>query len=45
MLLADYHENARIVINKAAVSCIFNKGGAEENDVVKLPPAGASKLI
>ena len=45
MLQADNHEDARVFIPEAVVSCIFNKGGAEENDVVKLPPEGATQLI
>ena len=42
MLHADNHKDARILIHEAVVSFILNKGGAEENDVVKLPPEGAS---
>ena len=32
-------------MHEAVISFILNKGGAEENNVVKLPPEGASQLV
>ena len=45
MLLADNHKDVWVFVYEEVISCILNKGGAEENDVVKLPPEGASKLV
>ena len=45
MLHADNLKDARVFVHEAVVSGILNKGGAEENDVVKLPPEEASQLV
>ena len=45
MLHADNHKDVRVFVHEAIVSGIFNKGGAEENNVAKLSPAGASQLV
>ena len=42
MLQADNHEDARVFVNEAVVGSILDKGGAEENDVVKLSPEWAT---
>ena len=39
------HKDAWILIHEAVISFILNKGGAEENNEVKLPPEGASELV
>ena len=45
MLQTDNYENAWVFVNEAVVGGILNKGGAEENDVAKLPLEGATQLI
>ena len=45
MLLADNHKDVWVFVHEVVISCILNKGGAEENDVVKLPPEWASQLV
>ena len=45
MLLADNHKDVWVFVHEEVISCILNKGGAEENDVVKLPPEGTTKLV
>ena len=45
MLWADNHKDVWVFVHEVVISCILNKGGAEENDVVKLPPEWASKLV
>ena len=45
MLHADNHKDAWVFAHEAVVSSILNKGGAEENDVVKLSPEGPSQLV
>ena len=45
MLLADNHKDIWVFVHEVVISCILNKGGAEENDVVKLPPEGAPQLV
>ena len=42
MLQADNHKDVRVFVREAVVSCILNKGGAKEHNVVKLPPEGAT---
>ena len=45
MLHADNHKDVWIFVHEVVISCILNKGGTEENDVVKLPPEGTPQLI
>ena len=45
MLLADNHKDVWVFVHEVVIGCILNKGGAEENDVVKLPPERATKLV
>ena len=45
MLLAHDHIYVRIAIHEVLVCFIFNKGGAEEHDVVKLSLEGSPQLV
>ena len=45
MLQAHDHKDVRIAIHEAFVSFIFNEGGAEKHNVVKLSFEGASQLV
>ena len=45
MLHADNHEYARVFVHEAVVGGILNRGGAEEKNVVKLPPEGTTQLV
>ena len=45
MLLAHDHKDVRIAIHEALVCLVLNEGGAEEHNVVKLAPEGASQLV
>ena len=35
----------RVAVHKVLVCFVLNEGGAEEHDVVKLAPEGASQLV
>ena len=45
MLQAGNHKDVRIAVNEALISCVLDKSGAEEHDVVKLASEGAPKLV
>ena len=45
MLQAHDHKDVRIAIHEAFVGLVLDKGGAEEHNVVKLTPEGASQLV
>ena len=45
VLQAHYHKDVRIAVHETLVSFIFNEGGAEEHNVVKLALEGASQLV
>ena len=45
VLQAHDHKDVRIAIHEALVCLVFNEGGTEEHDVVKLAPEGASQLV
>ena len=45
MLFAHDHIDVRVAIHEALVSFIFNEGGAEEHDVVKLALEGTPQLV
>ena len=45
MLQAHDHKDVRIAVHETFVSFIFNKGGAEEHNVVKLALEGAPQLV
>ena len=45
MLLAHDHIDVRVAVNEVLVCFIFNKGRAEEHNVVKLASEGASQLV
>ena len=40
MLQAHDHKDVRIAVHEALVCLVFNEGGTEEHDVVKLAPEG-----
>ena len=45
MLQAGNDNDVRIAVHEAPICPIFNEGGAEEHDVVKLAPEGAPQLV
>ena len=45
MLQAGDDKDVRVAVHEVLISFIFNKGGAEEHDVVKLAPEGAPQLV
>ena len=49
MLQAGNHKDVRIAVHEALISCVLNKSGAEEHDVVKLaselPPQQVQKIL
>ena len=45
VLQAHDHKDVRIAIHEAFVGLVLDKGGAEEHNVVKLTPEGASQLV
>ena len=45
VLQAHDHIDVRVAIHEAFVGLVLDKGGAEEHDVVKLAPEGASQLV
>ena len=45
MLQAHDHKDVWIAVHEALVCFIFNEGGAEKHDVVKLASEGASQLV
>ena len=45
VLQAHDHKNVRVAIHEALVCLVLNEGWAEEHDVVKLAPEGASQLV
>ena len=45
MLLTHNHKDVRIAVHKAGVSCVLDKSGAEEHDVVKLASEWAPQLV
>ena len=45
MLQAHDHINVRVAVHEAFVSFIFNEGGAEEHNIVKLALEGAPQLV
>ena len=45
MLQAHDHINVRVAVHEAFVGLVFNKGGAEEHNVVKLALEGAPQLV
>ena len=45
MLLTHDHENVRIAVHEAGISCVLDKSGADEHDVVKLAFKGPPKLV
>ena len=45
VMQAAYDPDVRIAVNEALVRLVFNEGGAEEHDVVKLASEGAAQLV
>ena len=45
MLLAHDHIDVRVAVHEVLVCFIFNKGRAEEHNVVKLAPEGSPQLV
>ena len=45
VLQAHDHKDVRIAIHEALVCLVFNEGGAEEHDVVKLALEGSPQLV
>ena len=45
MLQAGNHKDVRIAVHEALISGVLDKGGAKENDVVKLAFEWAPKLV
>ena len=45
MLLAHDHINVRVAVHEALVGLVFDKGGLEEHNVVKLALEGAPQLV
>ena len=45
MLQAGNHKDVRIAVHKALISCVLDKSGTEEHDVVKLASEGASQQV
>ena len=45
MLQTHDHEDVRIAVHEAGISCVLDKSGAEQHDVVKLASEGAPKLV
>ena len=45
MLLTLDHKDVRIAVHEALVSCILDKSGAEEHDVVKLASEWAPQQV
>ena len=45
MLQAGNHPDVRVAVHEAIVCLVFDKGGAEEHDVVKLAPERAPQLV
>ena len=45
MLQADNHKDVWIFVHEVVVGGVLNKGGTEENDVVKLPLEGTTNLV
>ena len=45
MLQAGNHKDVRIAVHEALISCVLDKSGAEEHDVVKLASEGPPQLV
>ena len=45
MLQAGNHKDVWIAVNEALISCVLDKSGAEEHDVVKLASEGAPQQV
>ena len=45
MLQAGDYPDVRVAVHEALVRLVFNEGGAEEHDVVKLFPERAAQLV
>ena len=45
VLQAGDDKDVRVAVHETLISFIFNEGGAEEHDVVKLAPEGAPQLV
>ena len=45
MLQAHDHKDVRVAVHEAFVGLVFDKGGAEEHNVVKLALEGAPQLV
>ena len=45
MLLTHDHKDVWIAVHEALISCVLDKSGAEEHDVVKLASEWAPNLV
>ena len=45
MLQAGNHKDVRIAVHEALISCVLDKSGAEEHDVVKLASEWAPQQV